>query len=61
MSPERKRAIISWVYPGDKWLDKVNSMSDAQVHVVYMRLLNNKKLVGISSSIQMRTNNQFHI
>lgn len=54
MSPERKRAVLSWAYPGDKWLVKLKGMSDAQVHNVYMRLLNKNQLKGISSNVQHR-------
>lgn len=48
MSPERKRRAVTLAYPGYKWAEKVAKMSDAQVHVMYMRLLNNGKLKGIS-------------
>lgn len=54
MSPEQKRAILSWAYPGDKWLTKVYQMSDAQVHVIYMRMLNQNKLKGIASNVKLR-------
>lgn len=54
MSPERKRAVVSRAYPGDKWLEKLAQMSDAQVHVMYMRLLNSNKLKGIPSNVQHR-------
>lgn len=47
MSPEQKRYMISKAYPGDKWAERVSKMSDAQVHVTYMRLLNNNQLKGI--------------
>lgn len=54
MDTNRKRAIISWAYPGDKWLLKVTQMSPEAVHTTYMRLLNNGKLKGISSNVQFR-------
>lgn len=54
MSPERKRAILSRAYPGDSWLQKLAKMSDAQVHNVYMRMLNNGKLKGIDSNVTHR-------
>lgn len=47
MSPDRKRTAVSKAYPGDKWKVKVAGMSDSQVHVLYMRLLNNGQLKGI--------------
>lgn len=47
MSTEQKRNIITKAYPGDLWAAKVQKMSDAQVHTVYMRLLNNDRLKGI--------------
>lgn len=47
MSPEQKRYMISKAYPGEKWTERVAKMSDAQVHNVYMRLLNSGKLKGI--------------
>jgi hypothetical protein len=43
MSPEQKRDEVTKAYPGDKWAEKVKKMSDAQVHRVYMRLINNGK------------------
>lgn len=54
MPPERKRAIVSHAYPGDNWLVKLEKMSDAQVHNVYMRLLNQNKLKGIATNVQHR-------
>lgn len=48
MSTEQKRAIITKAYPGAMWAEKVAKMHDAQVHVVYMRLLNNNRLKGIT-------------
>ena len=44
MSPEQKRAALIKSYPGPSWEKKVKMMTDAQVHSVYMRLLNAKKL-----------------
>ena len=44
MSPEHKRDAIKKVFPGPNWTHKVDQMSDAQVHSIYMRLLNAKKL-----------------
>lgn len=41
MSVEQKRAAVSKAYPN--WV-KVKTMPDHQVHVIYMRLLNAKKL-----------------
>lgn len=40
MSTEQKRAAVSKAYPGGDWAKKVQSMSDHQVHVIYMRLMN---------------------
>lgn len=54
MSPERKRAVLSWAYPGDNWLVKLEKMSDAQVHSIYMRLLNKNQLKGIPTNVQHR-------
>lgn len=50
MSIEQKRDIVSRAYPGDGWKYKVDKMSDAQVHTIYMRLLTNNKLKGIPNS-----------
>lgn len=50
MSPEQKRYMISRAYPGEKWYERVKNMSDAQVHNVYMRLLNSDKLKGIPTN-----------
>lgn len=44
MSPEQKRAAVAKAYPGAKWAQKVQTMHDAQVHTVYMRLMNSGKL-----------------
>lgn len=44
MSPAQKREALKKSYPGPKWADKVDKMSDKQVHATYMRLLNNKQL-----------------
>lgn len=41
MSVEQKRKAIADAYPG--WT-KVQSMPEKQVHVIYMRLLNQNKL-----------------
>lgn len=54
MSPERKRAVVSWAYPGDNWLKKLAGMSDASVHNIYMRLLNQNKLKGIAPNVKHR-------
>lgn len=48
MSIEQKRAILTKAYPGTMWAEKVAKMRDAQVHTVYMRLLNNDRLKGIT-------------
>ncbi len=47
MNPERKRNAVAKAYPGDAWKEKVSRMSDAQIHTLYMRLLNEGKLKGI--------------
>lgn len=47
LSIDAKRAKISWAYVGDKWIDKVKRMGDAQVHSVYLRLLNAGRLDGV--------------
>lgn len=45
MSTEQKRAALAKAYPaGANWQAKVKTMSDAQVHVIYMRLLNSNQL-----------------
>lgn len=44
MSPEQKRAAVANAYPGAKWSQKVQAMPDAQVHTVYIRLMNAGKL-----------------
>lgn len=48
MSIEQKRAIITKAYPGTMWAEKVARMHDAQVHTIYMRLLSNNRLKGIT-------------
>lgn len=54
MSPDQKRAVLSHAYPGDGWLEKLKNMSDAQIHNIYMRLLNKNQLKGIPSNVQHR-------
>lgn len=44
MSPEQKRDFIIEAYPGPSWKAKVMKMTDAQVHTIYMRLINRKKI-----------------
>lgn len=44
MSPEQKREALKRSYPSKTWSDKVDKMSDKQVHATYMRLLNANKL-----------------
>lgn len=44
MSPEQKRDFIIKAYPGPSWEEKVAKMSDAQVHTIYIRLINRKKI-----------------
>jgi hypothetical protein len=34
----KEREALKGAYSGEKWIDKVNRMSDAQVVAVYMRL-----------------------
>lgn len=41
MSAEQKRAAVLSKYPGS---EKIKKMSDKQIHVVYMRLLNKGEL-----------------
>ena len=43
MSPEQKRARVKQEYPWPSWEAKVDKMSDAQVHTIYMRIINKKK------------------
>jgi hypothetical protein len=40
VSTEQKRDAVAKAYPGEKWAQRVRKMSDAQVHTVYMRLIN---------------------
>lgn len=45
MTTEQKRAALVLAYPaGAIWKSKVKNMSDKQVHVIYMRLLNSNQL-----------------
>ena len=41
---EVKREALRGVYPYPKWQDRVDKMSDNQVHTVYARFLAQKKL-----------------
>lgn len=44
MSIAQMRKAIANAYPGADWPAKVKRMPDAQIHTVYMRLMNNNKL-----------------
>ena len=44
MSPAQKRDAVLKAYPGGVWAKRVEKMSDAQIHTIYMRLLDAKKL-----------------
>lgn len=44
MSPEQKRNAVLRAYPGGHWANKVNRMTDAQIHTIYIRLLDAGKL-----------------
>lgn len=54
MNTERKRAILSWAYPGERWLKKVLDMSDEQVNAVFMYNQERGKLKGISEDVRTR-------
>lgn len=43
-SDEQKRHAVRQAYPGKRWQDRVDAMSDKQVAAVYIRLLSNNKL-----------------
>lgn len=47
MTPDRKREIVTIAYPGNKWKNRVKAMPDSQVHLVFMRLLNQGKLKNL--------------
>ncbi|QFG09345.1 hypothetical protein SEA_SLOOPYJOE_51 [Arthrobacter phage Sloopyjoe] len=49
MSPEQKRVAVAKAYPGAKWAQKVQKMSDAQVHTIHMRIINKTNYNTISS------------
>jgi hypothetical protein len=44
VSIEQKRVAVAKAYPGEKWAQRVRKMHDAQVHTVYMSLLNAGKI-----------------
>ena len=44
MANEKEREQLKKVYPGHKWAQKVNGMTDAQVIAVYMRLKQQNKI-----------------
>ncbi|QPX62513.1 hypothetical protein SEA_TRUCKEE_49 [Arthrobacter phage Truckee] len=44
MTNQQKRDAVAKAYPGDGWSKKVQKMSDAQVHAIYMQLMNAGKL-----------------
>ncbi len=44
MTIQQKREAVAKAYPGEGWAKKVQKMADAQVHTVYMRLMNKDQL-----------------
>lgn len=42
MTPNEKREFLKTYYNSMKWANRVDTMSDKQVHAVYMRLINKK-------------------
>lgn len=49
MSTAQKLALIKTAYPGDRWQERVKTMSDAQIHATYMRMLNNGQFKSYST------------
>lgn len=39
-----KRELLKGAYPGDKWAEKVDNMSDSQVTATYLRLKSQNKI-----------------
>ena len=46
MTADQMRRHISMAYPGDRWKDKVERMSDEQVIAIYYSMLSRKGTVG---------------
>jgi hypothetical protein len=44
MTVAQRRVALKKAYPGTKWADRVDQMSDEQVVAVYIRLQQQKKL-----------------
>jgi hypothetical protein len=44
MIPHQTRELIKKAYPGNKWADKVNRMSDQQAFAVFVRLRQKGKI-----------------
>lgn len=42
-SDAQKRKLVKEKYPWPDWERKVDKMSDAQVHAIYIRMINEKK------------------
>lgn len=40
MPIHQMRTAVANAYPGDGWAKRVQKMSDKQIHVIYMRLMN---------------------
>ncbi len=38
MNISQKREALKGAYSGEKWIEKVNNMSDEQVQAIYLRL-----------------------
>lgn len=44
MKIQQKREALKGAYPGKKWAEKVDNMSDSQVTAMYMRLKSQAKV-----------------
>lgn len=44
LSTEQKRQIIADYYNSDSYSQKLKTFSDAKIHMIYMRLLNDGKI-----------------
>ena len=46
LSVDAMRNIVRTAYPGDKWKNKVNNMSDNQVMAIYFRMCREPNKAG---------------
>ena len=47
MNADQMRQFVANEYPGERWQNRVRSMTDSQVFAIYSRILSKKKLTRV--------------